>query len=177
VWHGDRTPIETGHLTLDPAAHISVYSVICLLLAGIAWGSMPVDPRRMRGAYAPAAVSAAGPLANVLLGAAGLVSLGLWLRYAPGQVGPKMQTLRYLLLVFGATNVHLAIFNLLPVPPLDGSGILANLSRPYGRLLANLQASGASFLLLMILFTAVGNLTEPLALKVATWMVVTARGG
>src|SRR4051812_36019683 len=47
VWRGDDTPIETGHMTLNPAVHMGVISIVCLLLAGISWGSMPVDPSRL----------------------------------------------------------------------------------------------------------------------------------
>src|SRR4051794_8117784 len=64
---GDRTPIESGHMTLNPAVHMGVFSVLCLLTAGIAWGSMPVDPTRLRGRYADALVAAAGPASNVVL--------------------------------------------------------------------------------------------------------------
>src|SRR5690242_8274392 len=84
IWCGDRTPIERGHMTLNPAVHMGVFSVICLLLAGIAWGSMPINPRRMRGKYAPALVSAAGPACNILLSVLALLSVGLWDRFDPG---------------------------------------------------------------------------------------------
>src|SRR3954447_26147620 len=80
IWLGDRTPIETGHMTLNPAVHLGPISLICLLLAGIAWGSMPVTPSRLRGRYGDALVAAAGPIMNLLLGAIALVALGLWRR-------------------------------------------------------------------------------------------------
>src|SRR5437763_14219429 len=93
---GDRTPIESGHMTLNPAAHISPVSLICLLLAGIAWGLMPVDPRRMRGRYAESFVALAGPAANVLLAVAALASLGIWQRLddrPTAELPPTLQNL------------------------------------------------------------------------------------
>src|SRR3954465_11158624 len=138
VWLGDRTPIETGHMTLNPAVHLGPISVICLLLAGIAWGSMPVTSSRLRGRYSEAVVAPAGPIMNVILAVIALVALGLWRRFddrSVEELGDQLTNLRYFMLVFGLTNLHLFYFNLVPIPPLDGSHILANFSRSYARLM------------------------------------------
>src|SRR5688500_10494240 len=133
VWLGDDTPIESGHMTLNPLVHMGPFSIIALLLMGIAWGAMPVDRSRLRGKYAEALVAAAGPAANVLISLVTLTALGLWLR--SGDFDQELtQTAtngRDLLWTFGFFNIALAIFNLLPLPPLDGSRILANFSRWY----------------------------------------------
>ena len=124
ILHGDRTPIESGHMTMNPMVHMGGMSFLLLLLAGIAWGSMPVDPRRLRGRYAPALVAAAGPACNILIAFLALTVIAL-------QVVERWdfaQGVSYLLSIFGTMNIALALFNLLPVPPLDGSRVMANLA-------------------------------------------------
>src|SRR4051812_20537723 len=78
VWRGDRTPIDQGHMTLNPAVHMGAFSVIALLVAGIAWGAMPISPSRLRGRYAEAMVAVAGPVSNLLLAMLSLTALGIW---------------------------------------------------------------------------------------------------
>jgi len=179
LWCGDRTPIETGHMTLNPAVHMGIFSVICLLLAGIAWGAMPINPTRMRGKYAQAFVSAAGPASNVLLAAIALAAFGIWDRMdsrSEEQLGVQLANFRYLLWVFGVVNVHLALFNLIPIPPLDGSGILSNFSRSYARMMSALSTSGGSMMLFLLVFSAAGKFISPVAVESAAWFLQLVRG-
>src|SRR5438309_6666732 len=74
VWLGDDTPIQQERMTLNPLVHMGPSSLICLLLAGIAWGAMPVNTNRLRGRYGGALVAAAGPLTNILLATLALLS-------------------------------------------------------------------------------------------------------
>jgi len=100
VWLGDDTPIEEGRLTLSPFVHMGLFSLICLLVAGIAWGAMPVNENRLRGRYGVALVAIAGPATNVLLAGLALGGLGLWMRADPRASAdlPQMaQNARYLL--------------------------------------------------------------------------------
>jgi len=176
---GDRTPIESGHMTLNPAVHMGLFSVICLLLAGIAWGSMPVDPRRLRGRFSPALVAAAGPAANVLLALAALVSLGVWQRLdlrRGDELSIPLANLQYLLRVFGTTNFMLAIFNLIPIPPLDGSRIAANFSGAYSRLMSGLSMTGGLMVLFLLVFMFAGRVIIPLAASLAESVLQFARG-
>jgi len=132
IRRGDHTPIHMGRMTGNPLVHMGPFSILVMLFFGIAWGQMPVDPTRLRGRYAEAMVAAAGPATNFLLGAAALTGLGLWYRF--GQVGDTVQwqkNLVFFLYVFGSTNLMLLVFNLFPVPPLDGAHILANFHRGY----------------------------------------------
>ena len=134
---GDTTPEDSGHMTLNPLVHMGTFSLVALAVAGIAWGAMPIDPTRMRGRHAEAKVALAGPLTNALLGLASLTALGLWWRFdgrTVEQAGPTLDNLAFLLRVFGATNWALCVFNLLPVPPLDGSHVLSDFSRPFREL-------------------------------------------
>jgi Zn-dependent protease len=130
---GDETPRELGHLTLNPLVHMPPFAIVTLLLAGIAWGSMPINPSRLRGRFGEALVSLAGPATNLLLAAIALTTLALWQRATPPDPDPARQVMNTweFLRVFGTINLALCVFNLLPVPPLDGSHILANFNRGY----------------------------------------------
>ena len=66
-WQGDTTAADAGHITLNPLKQMGVFSIIMLLVIGIAWGSVPVNPARMRHKYSDALVSFAGPFANLIL--------------------------------------------------------------------------------------------------------------
>ena len=179
ILHGDRTPIETGHMTLNPAAHITPVSIICLLVAGIAWGSMPVDPRRLRGRYGSALVAAAGPASNILLAILAIAAVGLWQRFDPratAELPRQAQNFQYLLWVFGIVNMHLALFNLVPIPPLDGSRVLANFSHRYAAAMRALESSGAVITMYLLLFCVAGALTAPLAPRIATQLLHVIRG-
>lgn len=133
VWYGDRTPIEMDRLTPNPLVHMGWFSILMVCVFGIGFGAMPVDPSRMRGKYADAVVSAAGPAMNVLIALVSLTAIGMWLRMDPAIRHDESlgNTLLLVLTTLGYLNILLAIFNLLPVPPLDGSRILANLFPPY----------------------------------------------
>ena len=181
IWLGDRTPIESGHMTLSPIVHMGIASLICLLLAGIAWGAMPVNPSRQRGKYAQAIVAAAGPAMNILLAILALTSLGLWMRFDTrpvSELSEPLVNLQYLLRVFGWANVLLALFNLIPLPPLDGSRILANFSEGYGRLLSGLLAYSPMAILQIsvLVFSIAGTAISPVAGKLAFGYLSLVRG-
>jgi Zn-dependent protease len=162
---GDRTPIETGHMTLNPAVHLGLFSVIALLVAGIAWGQMPVDPTRLRGRSGEAQVAAAGPVSNVLLALLSLTALGFWWRM-DGDLLPRgtpAGNAQFLLSVFGLVNINLALFNMIPVPPLDGWRILENFSDGYKRLMERLNETGATVMVFVLAFALAGKVITPAA--------------
>lgn len=139
---GDDTPIVSGHMTWNPMVHMGGYSLIIFLLLGIAWGLMPVNPSRMRGRYAETIVASAGPLMNIALFLVSMVLLLLWVPLAQGSLNPSwsvpdpLATNMQTFLALGAMlNIVLFMFNLLPIPPLDGSRIMMNLCPPYQRML------------------------------------------
>ena len=181
IWLGDRTPIESGHMTLSPFVHMGIASLICLFLAGIAWGAMPVDPHRQRGKYAQALVAAAGPVMNVLLGLIALTALGLWMRFDPrrsSELTQPLVNLRYLLWVFGWANLLLALFNLIPLPPLDGSHILGNFSSQYNRVVSGLMAYSplAILQISVLVFSIAGSTISPIAGRLAEQYLELVRG-
>jgi Zn-dependent protease len=170
IWRGDRTPIDTGHMTLNPVVHMGGFSLICLVIAGISWGQMPVDPTRLKGKYAESLVALAGPLCNVILALLALSSLGLWFRLdstPSAQITDFQSNLSYLLWIFGIVNIELAIFNLIPVPPLDGSRVLANLNRGYAKLAGDLEMNGAMGIVFLMIFMGAGKVIFEPALSVA----------
>jgi Zn-dependent protease len=128
---GDDTASREGRLTLNPLSHIDLIGTILLPLLGVPFGwakPVPVNPARFRRdvsmGQGMAITASAGPLANVLLAVVAAVLLGLGLRFAP-VLTDRDSAGRFFLLAMLRMNVGLALFNMLPVPPLDGSRIVA----------------------------------------------------
>ncbi|MBR89964.1 MAG: site-2 protease family protein [Verrucomicrobiales bacterium] len=140
IWQGDDTPREMGHMTADPLVHMGGASLVALVLVGIAWGMMPVNPNRFRDRRGDALVAAAGPAMNILLALISLTILAIWLRTS-GQVetGPG-HNVQQLLYIFGVWNIVLALFNMVPVPPLDGSTVLGSFVPAYRRAIDRLPS-------------------------------------
>ena len=134
IYRGDDTPRYLGHMTPNPITHMGPISFIAVFILGIGWGAMPVNPSRFRGRYAEAFVAFAGPLMNLLLALIGLTALAIWSNSAPpSTLTPFQANLREALWYFGYINIALFLFNLAPVPPLDGSRILADFYPPFAR--------------------------------------------
>lgn len=171
--NGDPTAKMLGRITLNPAPHIDPVGTIILPLlllmthAGIIFGwakPVPVNPLNYRNyRWGEFAVSAAGPVSNLVLAAlfSALVKIGF--------NNPGLMQMAY----FGVSiNIFLALFNLIPIPPLDGSHILALfLPRELARLYAYLQPVG--FILILILFYTgiMGALLMPLYRQLAMIML------
>ena len=120
---GDDTPRLLGHMTLDPIKHMGLAGLVALALTGYSWGAMPVNASNLRRRHDDALVAFAGPLTNVLL--ALLCVGGLVLSAKMLQGDAKRYGFIVFLLGF-SQNIRLAIFNMFPVPPLDGSRIAAS---------------------------------------------------
>ncbi len=125
---GDTSIKYRGRLTLNPLAHIDPFGALALLLFGIGWAKpVPVDPRNFKKPKLYMGITALmGPVANIVAAMAGCLILNGIVKFAPefialNQVGVYV----YEFFVFYIyINVSLAIFNFLPIPPLDGSKIL-----------------------------------------------------
>jgi Zn-dependent protease len=160
LWQGDNTPKLLNRMTLNPLVHMGGMSLLVFALIGIAWGVMPTNPSRYRwGRRGRVFVAAAGPAMNIALSLVALTAVVVWWK-----VGPSAQPLRdnvsLFLVTGGWINLVLAAFNLLPVPPLDGSTILAGLSYRAYELYQRPQAAMYGMLILMAVFflTPVGGL-------------------
>lgn len=159
---GDPTPRWNGRVTLNPIAHLDPIGAIMMLLmvlgwAPIAWGKpVPINPAYMRGGRRGAALAtAAGPLSNIVLALLVALMVRLGLTLAPASTARGLlsnEGLSLLIQNLIAFNVVLAAFNLIPIPPLDGFGILEGLAPPqWDRYLAPLRQYGMWILLFLIL--------------------------
>jgi len=155
---GDDTARRRGRLSLNPLVHLDPLGTLMLFLVGIGWGKpVPVNPYLLRGGRSGMAqVALAGPAANVVTAAlfalpikAGLLAWHSPLRYPPlGQMQASWvaaDILGYIIFF----NILLAIFNLIPIFPLDGFNIAAGLL-PAGVNLSRLAAIGPAVLLVII---------------------------
>jgi Zn-dependent protease len=127
---GDDTAAARGRISLNPLVHLDPLGTVMMVITaltgfGLGWGKpVPVAPYRLR--YGPRVgnglVSLAGPLSNILLAAA----LGLAVRLS-GNVVYALPWLADLLVTVVMLNLVIAVFNLLPIPPLDGYSVLIGL--------------------------------------------------
>ena len=155
IWQGDDTPRLQGHMTADPMVHMGGFSLLMLALVGMAFGAMPVNPGNFRSRYGDALVSAAGPAMNFLLALLALTALAVWVKSSGTALEGPAKNGQYFLQIFGTTNIALGIFNLLPVPPLDGSTVLGNFVPAYRRWLDSMgNPTWMLFIVFMILWNA-----------------------
>ncbi|MEM6550979.1 MAG: site-2 protease family protein [Planctomycetota bacterium] len=154
---GDPTPRAMGRMTGNPLVHMGPWSLVALFIAGIAWGQMPIDPGRLRGKFAEAWVALAGPATNLVLAVVGVVGLTVCERLGFRPSDPDWQgNLVNFLMVFGVFNLLLMLFNLMPVPPLDGSHVLANFSEGYARAISDPAKQGVWMLAFVGVFILSG---------------------
>jgi Zn-dependent protease len=172
---GDDTPIRLGHMTWNPMVHMGPYSMVVLLLLGIAWGAMPVDPSKLRGKHADTLVTLAGPLMNLALGLITLFLLVFWLPLAEGHIlasvniqDPLKTNLQIFLRTGALLNFVLMMFNLLPVPPLDGGRILMNIYAPFQRLMSSENGQWVGFGIFILFFVFGANLLFGLSFEFVT---------
>lgn len=150
---GDDTPRYTGHMTWNPLVHIPPMAWLMFLLFGFTWGLMPVNPSNFRGRYDDAKVAAAGPMVNLFLLIACCLLGGLWLRFGGFAPSHIYANIAIFLLVGGMINAMGVLFNLIPIPPLDGSRILGDFYPSYARAFQGEQGAIAGLLVFMLLFS------------------------
>ncbi len=155
IWQGDRTPIETGHMSASPLVHMGGMSLIVFAFIGIAWGLMPVNPSRFRHhRWGRVMVAAAGPAMNLLLFLVIATLLGVLIGTGAihlEEVGFG-KNVAYFLVNGAMLNLLLLAFNLLPVPPLDGWRILEGVSFKARMLTNHPNAPIAGLFFLMAIF-------------------------
>ena len=119
---GDITPRVMGRLTLNPKAHIDPIGLLCLFLVHFGWAKpVSINPRNFKNPRRDdILVSLAGPFANLLLAFLSLVVLLVYSKMG-GNMTQGMSLVFRLIIEY---NIGFAIFNLLPIPPLDGSHVL-----------------------------------------------------
>jgi Zn-dependent protease len=157
---GDSTARLFGRLTLNPLAHFdpiggSMLAISVLLGSGFGWAKpTPVNPRNLEGGrWGEAIVAAAGPLSNLVLAIAGAIPLRFILAS-----GIDVPFLGNVLVLFVEINLLLMIFNLIPIPPLDGSGVLfAFLPPQTAWQLRPILSQYGIFLLILLIFPVFGG--------------------
>ncbi|HEY3288754.1 MAG TPA: site-2 protease family protein [Anaerolineae bacterium] len=154
---GDDTARLMGRVTLNPFAHLDPFGSLFFLVGGFGWAKpVPVNPYRLRGdpKMMMAMVALAGPVSNILLA----IFFALMFRAMYPIIGTSVDllsgTIVQALITAVMLNLLLALFNLIPIPPLDGSRLLSALIPDEGaRIMAMIERYG--FLLLMVVVFAV----------------------
>ncbi|HCM67828.1 MAG: hypothetical protein A2898_00130 [Candidatus Kerfeldbacteria bacterium RIFCSPLOWO2_01_FULL_48_11] len=147
---GDHTAKDLGRLTLNPLSHLDPIGSLMLVIVGFGWGKpVPFNPMYLKvRRWGPSIVSLAGPASNIL----SVVFFGLILKllYANNLIGSDNLLTLFLVAVI-QINLILALFNLIPIPPLDGSKLLYGLiSDKYMNLKLMLERNGSFFLIALI---------------------------
>ena len=154
---GDNTAARLGRLTLNPMSHLDPVGSLALLLMGFGWAKpVPVDSRYLENPKKDMVkVAAAGPISNIIL--AVVAALALRLLFSIDLLTDDIKTF---FIIFMQINITLAVFNLIPVSPLDGSQILTPfLDKHFGPdVVWKMQIYGPRVLFFIIIFSLVTDI-------------------
>ncbi|MGH7245134.1 MAG: site-2 protease family protein [Phycisphaerales bacterium] len=172
---GDNTPRALGHMTFNPFVHIPwPWAWIMFGLFGFTWGLMPVNPDRFRGRHDEAKVAAAGPAVNLILAVLCVAGSVAWLFIGPSVPDNVRQNGAIFFWTGAMINVIGVLFNLIPIPPLDGSRILADFSPSYRRLLYSEHGTMVALLAMMLLFSVGAGKVWDATFYVTDWSLTNA---
>ena len=157
---GDNTAKNMGRLTLNPIKHIDIFGLIMMVVFKFGWAKpVPVNMRNFKNPKHDMAITAlAGPLSNVLICCVVLFIYGLV--YLPCNLaGTEFAgSLVYAVYITAYLSIALAIFNIIPIPPLDGSKVLFSLMSDEGYMkLMRYERYGMLLLLALIVTDVLGN--------------------
>lgn len=168
---GDRTAQRAGRLTLDPMAHIDPVGFICMLIFGFGWARpVPVNVsgfRMKNRKLGMALVALAGPASNLLLALICYI-ITLLLGYKMAGDAMFFRTITMFFSYIASLSVGLGVFNLIPIPPLDGSRVL-NAFVPYS-VQVKLERY-QSVILLAVIFVVYFGLFDFVIMGVERWMI------
>jgi Zn-dependent protease len=175
---GDPTAKSAGRLTLNPIKHLDPIGTLALFLVKVGWAKpVPINPRYFQNPRQGLIwVSLAGPVTNfvlaVLFALAFHALIALYGHMPHGRAMGVFEPLAYMFQAGVLVNLGLGLFNLLPIPPLDGSNILAGLLPPH---LAQkyMQSAKYGFIILIVLFLtgAVHKVIIPVLYTIASWLL------
>ena len=176
---GDPTARHLGRLSLNPVVHVDpigtlLFPLISMLtnLPLIGWAKpVPVDPRYLRHPKRDfALIAAAGPASNIAMAIAGALILAVIPDSPPGDIAGNAFSAPLIVLFRGFViiNVLLAVFNMIPVPPLDGGNVLLGVLPPAGaRVIEQLRPYGFILLYALMLTGVLGDFVWPIAAFIA----------
>ncbi len=171
-WLGDPTPRYQGRLTLNPLVHLDPLGFILLLVVHFGWAKpVQVNPANFRGDRykGMVLVSLAGPAMNLLVAFTATLIATLGIPANTGGYFPEIMDG----IIF--INIYLAVFNLIPIPPLDGSQTLAGLLRN-SEVVYALQRYGFIILILLIFTGIVGYVLGPISVFIYSLFNIIAQG-
>lgn len=180
---GDPTARLMGRLSLNPVVHIDPIGTLLFPLVAITTGlpligwakPVPVDSRHLKSPRRDfAIIAAAGPASNLVLAVAAAGIMAALPDVAPGDIAGRavMSAPLQLLRVAVVLNVLLAVFNMLPVPPLDGGNVLIGVLPPAGaHLVEQLRPYGFLILYALMLTGMLGLIAEPVLALVLSWLL------
>lgn len=165
-WLGDPTARLAGRLTLNPFAHLEwlgsfIVPLLCILSGTgfmIGWAKpVPFNPNHLRNRrWGPALVAAAGPLVNILIA----VIFAIVFRVLLGTNNPSLIAFAQMASMIVVVNISLAIFNLIPIPPLDGCHLLGALFPRY-RVWSESLLRGYGFVIMILVILVAGSIISP----------------
>ena len=159
AWFGDPTPRMQGRLSLNPLVHIDPLGLVVMVLAKFGWAKpVQFDPRYFRNVRKGIFwVALAGPLMNFVVAFVGLIALALSAKFTRSEFVLSM--FQYIFIY----NIYFGLFNLIPIPPLDGSKVLMMIM-PYPAMIKyqRIEPYGFWILMALIFLGVVGKMIMPL---------------
>ena len=170
---GDNTAKAAGRLTLNPLAHLDPIGALMMFIAGFGWAKpVPVNPFFFKGNRTTGMmlVSLAGPLVNLI------VAYIAYLIFVLGNGFFDNAFMNLFLRTCVTLNIYLAVFNLIPIPPLDGSKILAGFlpKQTAFKFLSTMEQYGFLILMVLILLDITDLIINPIysgIIKFYTWIL------
>jgi len=155
---GDDTGASLGRLTINPLAHLDLWGTLAMLLIGFGWGKpAPYNPNNLRDRkWGETKVALAGPISNLILLVFFVIVYKFLINYTSlGAENLLIQFLFYLIII----NINLIIFNLIPLPPLDGSKVLLDLLRSprFDKFRFLLETRGPAILFFLIILDSLSS--------------------
>lgn len=155
-WRGDKTAEHLGRLTLNPLAHLDFTGTLVLLIAGFGWAKpVPFDPRQLRNPLLDGSLIAlAGPVSNLSFAVVSAACFQVLNYFGALPSGSLLPVFLVLLII---VNLNLFLFNLIPIPPLDGSHLLdaALFSTKFYKLRMYIELYGPQILMFLIFLSLI----------------------
>lgn len=175
--NGDHTAKNMGRMTINPFKHFDAYGFVCLLVLGFGWAEpVPVNPYYFnRGRKSMFQVSIAGIMANLILALFFSLVLGVLNTFAYNFLMGSgfWSELVYYILMYGINiNLSLAVFNILPFYPLDGSKILELILKPENKFLQFLQKYSLLIMLALLLFGVISYIVNIAVMFLGNGMII-----